>query len=187
MRTGVACGFSLIEVLVATLVLALGLIGAAAMQLTALRTRHQSMLLSKAVHLASSMADQMRANAGQMRRDDRDNAYLPLDYDAAAGAAPDGPAPECFSAACDDAELARFDLDELMRQLRRELPGARLVICRDGGGWDGAASGPGWACSGAAGAPVVIKLGWRERRDDGAPAREPIRPGVVVRVSGAAP
>lgn len=185
MRTGVAGGFSLVEVLVATLVLALGLIGAAAMQLTALRARHQSMLLSKAVYLASGMADKMRANIGQMRRDDRDNAYLPVDYDAAA-AAPDGPAPQCFSAACGDAELARFDLDELKRQLRRELPGARLVICRDGGGGDGAAKAPGWACSGAAGAPVVIKLGWTERPADGAPG-ESIRPGVVVRVSGAAP
>ncbi|MBC7859269.1 MAG: type IV pilus modification protein PilV, partial [Burkholderiaceae bacterium] len=164
MRTGVACGFSLVEVLVATLVLALGLIGAAAMQLTALRTRHHSMLLSKAVHLASGMADQMRANAGQMRRDDRDNAYLQVDYDAASDAAADGPAPDCFSAACDDAELAHFDLDELKRQLRRELPGARLVICRDGGAGDDAPRAPGWACSGAAGAPVLIKLGWTERQ-----------------------
>lgn len=185
MRTGVACGFSLVEVLVATLVLALGLIGAAAMQLTALRTRQHSMLLSKAVHLASSMADTMRANPGQMRRDDRDNAYLNVDYDAAFDGAAE-PAPECFLAACGEAELARFDLDELKRQLRRELPGARLVICRDGGAWDGAAGAPGWACSAAAGAPVVIKLGWKERPADGAPAA-PTRPGVVFRLSGAAP
>jgi len=185
MRTGAACGFSLVEVLVATLVLALGLIGAAAMQLTALRTRQQSMLLSKAVHLASSMADKMRANAGQMRLADHDNPYLNVDYDATLDA-PDGQAPECFSTACGDAELARFDLDELKRQLRRELPGARLVICRDGGAWDGAAGAPGWACSGAAGAPVVIKLGWKERPADGAPAA-PIRPGVVFRLSGGAP
>ena len=56
MRASGRCGFTLIEVLVAMLVLSLGLISGSAMQLTALRTRQQSALLSNAVQLASTVA-----------------------------------------------------------------------------------------------------------------------------------
>ena len=87
MRIGVATGFPIVEVLVAIIVLALGLIGGTAMQLAALRTRHQSALLSSAVRLASGTADRMRANAPQLLRADHDNPYLNLDYDAVSAAA----------------------------------------------------------------------------------------------------
>ena len=70
MRINAATGFTIVEVLVAIIVLALGLIGGTAMQLAALRTRHQSALLSSAVRLASGTADRMRANAPQLLRAD---------------------------------------------------------------------------------------------------------------------
>src|SRR5690606_15894095 len=54
-------GFSLIEVLVAVFVLAVGVIGAAGMQLAALRTTQQSSFQTRALHLAAEMADYMRA------------------------------------------------------------------------------------------------------------------------------
>ena len=48
-------GFSLIEVLISVFVLAVGVIGAAGMQLTALRTTQQSVFQTKALHLATEM------------------------------------------------------------------------------------------------------------------------------------
>lgn len=183
-------GFTIVEVLVAVLVLALGLIGGTAMQLAALRTRHQSALLSGAVQLASAMAERMRANAGQMQLDDDRNPYLNQAYDAASDAAPAPPAQLCYGAgACTEAELARFDLFEWKQQIKAGLPGGRFVICRDANRWNAGARGLNWSCDGNAAAPVVIKLGWRGKNPDGTPiaeADQPYRPAVALTLTGAA-
>ena len=55
-------GFTLVEVMIAVLVLALGIVGGVSMQLAALRARHQSTLLAQASWLAVGMAERMRAN-----------------------------------------------------------------------------------------------------------------------------
>ncbi|MET3133823.1 type IV pilus modification protein PilV [Oxalobacteraceae bacterium GrIS 1.11] len=116
MRTCTSPGFAIIEVLVAVCLLALGLVGGTAMQLAALRTRHQAQLLSNAVQLASAMADKMRANASQMQLADADNTYLNLHYDAASEGAPALPARLCFAAdQCASAQMASFDIYELKR------------------------------------------------------------------------
>lgn len=186
-----SAGFSMIEVLVAVLVLALGAAGGSAMQLSALRTRHQSALLSDALQLASGMADRMRANATQMQLADADNPYLNLRYDARLDAAPAAPAQWCFAAQpCSGAQLAAADIYELKWQVRQTLPGGRLVICRDRRRWDAARKGLSWDCDGAGGAPVVIKLGWRGKHPDGRPLHADASedtPAVAVVLAGTAP
>ncbi|HAT31679.1 MAG TPA: type IV pilus modification protein PilV [Janthinobacterium sp.] len=189
MRARGVSGFSIVEVLVAILLLALGLLGGTAMQLSALRTRHQSALLSEAVHLASGMADRMRANVAQMRLGDAANPYLNLRYDAATDAAPSVPAHLCFGASpCSGAELASFDIYELEQQVRAALPGGRLVICRDAGLWDSGRRNATWDCGGGGAAPIVIKLGWRGKNPDGSPQRDDQRryaPSVELPLTGA--
>lgn len=63
---GNACGFSLVEVLIAMLVLAIGLLGLAALQAQSLRFNHDAFVRSQATTLAYDIIDRMRAN--------RDNA-----------------------------------------------------------------------------------------------------------------
>ncbi|WP_426074781.1 type IV pilus modification protein PilV [Janthinobacterium sp. DSP2-3-3] len=163
-------GSSLVEVLVSLLLLALGLLGASILQLSALRARHESALLSAGVQLAAGMAERIRANSVLMHGPDVGNSYLNVAYAAADGADAGGGAPDCFgAAACSAAELAQFDIAEWKQQLQSVLPGARLRICRDAPAWDAAAQGLPWACSGGKGAPIVIKLGWRARLPDGSP------------------
>jgi type IV pilus assembly protein PilV len=58
-----ADGFSLIEVLVAILVLAIGLLGLAALQARGLKFNHDSYARSQATFLAYDIIDLMRANA----------------------------------------------------------------------------------------------------------------------------
>lgn len=161
-------GSSLVEVLVALLLLALGILGGSVLHLASLRARHESALLSTAAQLVAGMAERMRANSGQMQVPDADNPYLGLDYDASldAGAgAGDGGQSACFgAAACTRAQLAQFDIAEWTQQLSSALPGGRLLICRDLQAWDTAAHGLHWTCSGGSGAPIVIKLGWRSRQ-----------------------
>src|SRR5471032_1315545 len=160
-------GSSLVEVLVALLLLALGVLGSSVLHLASLRARHESALLSTAAQLAAGIAERMRSNSGLP---DADNPYIGLDYDASldAGAgSTDGGQSACFgAAACTGAQLAQFDIAEWKQQLSSALPGARLLICRDLQAWDTAAHGLNWTCSGGSGAPIVIKLGWRGRPTD---------------------
>jgi type IV pilus assembly protein PilV len=55
-------GFSLIEVLVALLVLSIGLLGLAALQAQGLRFNHDAYVRTQATHLAYDIVDRMRAN-----------------------------------------------------------------------------------------------------------------------------
>src|SRR6185295_1538044 len=55
-------GFTMIEVLVSLVVLSIGLLGVAALQLTSLRSNHSSAMRSQATFLAYDIIDRMRAN-----------------------------------------------------------------------------------------------------------------------------
>ena len=182
-------GFTLIEVLVALFVLAVGVLGALATQLAALHTRHQSRLMSNAVQLASTLADNMRANLGAMRAGDINNPYLQLRYDAGSDGAPRGGGQQCHQgAACSAVQLADADLFHVKQSLYRDFPGGRVVVCRDSAVWDGARGALGWACGGAAQAPIVIKLGWRGKQADGSEARDgagEFAPSVAIALPGA--
>lgn len=175
-------GYSLLEVLVAVFVLAIGILGAAATQLTALRTRHQSSLMSNGVQLASSAADSMRVSA------DAGAAFLNLDYDATNGAPAAGP--QCLpGAACSAAQMAAAELHLLKQAVHAGFPGGRVVVCRDSQVWDAARGALRWTCGGGAAAPVVIKLGWRGKEADGRDARDgagQFAPSVAIAVPGAA-
>nr|WP_267869705.1 type IV pilus modification protein PilV [Massilia agrisoli] len=177
-------GFTLIEVLMAVFVLAVGVMGAVAAQTVALRTRQESALMSHGVQLASSFADRMRANTVQMRVPDGANPYLQIDYDAASDGAPAVPSLPCHGGAdCDTAAMAAFDIYELRRELHAAFPAPRVTVCRDAVMWSEASDSLAWDCTGAASDPVVIKLGWR-LRPAGDGERAASVPIVAIVVSG---
>ncbi|MES2014934.1 MAG: type IV pilus modification protein PilV [Pseudomonadota bacterium] len=179
MQSRSVSGFTLVEVLVAVLVLAIGLAGAAGAQVAALRTRHATGLMSGGVQLAGALAERMRAN-----RAAAGYPYLQLQYDAAGGP-PAAAEPMCFGgASCNSAELAAFDLYEFKQALHDDFPSGRVVVCRDAAVWSGAGGALAWECADAANAPVVIKLGWRDRRAD---PKAAIEPSVALIVAGAFP
>jgi type IV pilus assembly protein PilV len=169
-------GLTLVEVLVALFVLAVGVAGAAATQLGSSRLRQQAALESEAVALAASLAARMRVNPAQMALPDAANPYLQLDYDAADGAPADPPL-HCFGGSdCDSAQLARFDLHELERGVRDGFPGGRIAVCRD---LVPSGAVPGWDCAGGGTAPIVVKIGWRQGAGSG-----PAQPFLVMLVAG---
>jgi len=177
-------GFTLIEVLVAMLLLVAAILGTAAVQVAALRTRHATALMSGGVQLAGALAERMRANSAAMQGADAANPYLQLRYDAAEGA-PASAGPMCFgAAACSSAQLAAFDLLEIKQALYADFPQGRVAVCRDAAVWSGSAGALVWECAGADNAPVVIKLGWRDRRAD---AEALFGPSVALVVAGAMP
>lgn len=182
-------GFTLIEVLIALLVLAIGALGASSLILQARRAAQQSSLSSSAVHLAARAADAMRANAIAAALD-ASNPYLQLDYDALA----DGPpraATDCSATPCDSAALAEADLAFLRRTMFDHFPLGRIKICRDGAAFDSAAMALRWQCDGSSGVPAMIKIGWRQRVADGGAAAGAapviIALPLALRTNGSAP
>lgn len=94
-------GFGMIEVLVAVLVLSVGVIGMAALQMQTLKSSNEASQRSVALLVARSVISQMRSNAGGAQ------AYV----GAYSGADCDGGAPNsCTGGAnCTEAQLAAFD------------------------------------------------------------------------------
>lgn len=156
-------GFTLVEVLVALFVLAVGIVGAGATQLTAERTRQQSALLSEAAQLAAALGARMQVNPAVADLPDGANPYLAFSYDAASG--PPMAGASCFEAACTPARLAEFDLHEIRQVVHAQFPRGRIVVCRDGAPWDGFEKRFRWRCDGNADALPVVKLGWQGTGD----------------------
>ena len=166
-----AKGFSLIEVLIAIFVLALGVIGAAGLQLTSIRTSQQTNFQTNAVQLANDLADKMRSNSAQMKLPDASNLFLNMNYNTVTDPAPTTPT-LCYgsNASCTYANLAAADIYEWQVRLRNALPSARVEVCRDSAPFNNTNKTLTWTCtsdSKSAAAGITIKIGWRTKNPDG--------------------
>lgn len=157
------------EVLISVLVLTLGIIGAAGMQLAATRTSQQTLYHGIGLQFASEIADRIRVNDTEMRQSDSDNQFLSVDYDSSKESDPEPPSVLCYTTACDSRQLADFDIYEWKKRIRGALPAGRLLICRDSQPWDIGKGGFTWDCSPSSSdsASLVIKLGWRSKQEAG--------------------
>jgi len=114
-----AAGFSLVEVLVAMFVVAVGILALAALLQAATRYAKAGELRSTATLLAADIADRLRANAAGAR-------LGPAGYDLADRGFPSPPAPAhaaCTSdSPCSEADLARADLADWTARVEATLP-----------------------------------------------------------------
>lgn len=115
-------GFTLVEVLVALVVMSVGMLGIAALYLEGLRAGRTAVYRTTAVTLAADMADRIRANR-----------------DAGAAYAGTGPGTDqsCVNGAvdCTPADLAADDWFEWRQRIAQQLPqGAAARIDVSGGG-----------------------------------------------------
>lgn len=160
-----ARGSTLIEVLVAVLLLSLGLIGMIGLQSASLKNNREARLQSTAVRLAAELAERMRGNrAVAALPHAAANPYLQAD----ATAAPAKTAADCFTASCaSPLDVARWDIGEWLQRVFATdggLPGARVVVCFDQTPYDSDGL-PQWACSGS-GDVAHVKLGWTRASTD---------------------
>ncbi|SES79056.1 MULTISPECIES: type IV pilus modification protein PilV [Variovorax] len=118
-RHRVQSGFSMIEALVALLVLSLGLLALAGFQVRVLVDSVGASNQNFAMQLAGDMADRIRANPAAAAA--KPSRYV-SDWSAAAA---DRPSPSCEGgrAACNAAELAAHDLWSWKRAIAAALPG----------------------------------------------------------------
>lgn len=113
-------GFTLIEVLVSTVVLSIGLLGLAGLQANNLKNNQSAYFRSQATQLAYDIADKMRANASAS------NNYLSSHM--AVSAATQQTACTTVSSTCTHAKMAENDLYELKTALATALPGGTASI-----------------------------------------------------------
>lgn len=73
-----AAGFTLLEILVAILILSIGLLGLASLQASGLRSNHSGYLRSKATIFAYEMADRLRANRATAIAGNYNIVFLPI-------------------------------------------------------------------------------------------------------------
>ena len=95
-------GFSMMELLVAVLVMGVGVLGVTGLQLISLQNNQDALLRSEAVQLAYDILDRIRVNPG---------AGVPgLPYDGVdLDDVPVAPA-DCFAANCTPAQMVAFDI-----------------------------------------------------------------------------
>lgn len=160
-------GFTLVEVMVAFFVLAIGLLGMAGLLSQSIRGNQSALYRSQAVMLASDMADRIRANTA-------------VDYvdvvAAGSDCVRDMVAPGVT--ACDSQVMAANDVSEWTESLATMLPGGVGVICADDTPFDGDSDADD-GCEG--GALLVIKVWWDANPRDGAITATDPRTVLVVR------
>ena len=158
-------GFTLIEVMVALIVLVLGVLGAAAMTLTALRDNKQSGLRSQASAYAYEVSDLMRMAGSAPGQE----AIF------TSGTAPASVA-TCWSTGCSLADMAKNKYYEWRTKLTGTMPNADAKICRDVANLTSNAAGYA-SCDGLGTSPLVVKIRWDEKSNN---ARDASSPTAVV-------
>lgn len=114
-------GFSLLEVLIALVILSVGLLGIAAMISTTLKSNDSAYMRTQATALAYNIMDRMRANLPAATGGSYD---ITMPASAATGSDPT----TCTSGSCSSATLAAYDLGQWEYDLATLLPQGRGAV-----------------------------------------------------------
>ena len=114
-------GFTLLEALVALLILSIGLLGLAGMQGTGMHNNHTAYLRSIAIQQAYDMSDRMRANIVAVDAGSYNNIPTGI-----------GTAGDCITTTCSTAQIATFDAFEWNTTNAALLPSGTGTVTRVG-------------------------------------------------------
>ncbi len=135
-------GFTLLEVLIAVVVLSIGLLGIASLQAFGQRSNHSAYLRSQATALAYDMIDRIRANTAGL---------LNGNYNAIDTTAGPYSNPGCDSITCSSSQMAQYDMYDWQQELATQLPAGNGKVTGAGHGsvftvtvmWDDERNGSG--------------------------------------------
>ncbi|TNF33801.1 MAG: type IV pilus modification protein PilV [Gammaproteobacteria bacterium] len=169
-------GFTLIEVMIAFFILAVGLLGMAALLTTSVRSNQSAYYRTQAAYLASDMADRIRANR-----------QTP-DYASVTGSSQNcivkNSSATIQTLGCDSSTMAQWDMYDWHQTVAQSLPGGTAlvnkmsIVCLDATPQDGTegTDNSTAACDGtavSAGGLIAVKVWWDENRDGDITADDP--------------
>jgi type IV pilus assembly protein PilV len=156
-------GFTLLEILVAIIILSFGLLGMVGIQAMALKSNNDAKQQSAAVQLAAELSDMMRGNkAIAVATTPATNPYLITDFQQASSTIVD-PVEKCnLPAGCTTPfNIASWESFDWLSRVNATFPGVHVQVCYDTEPYTPAGL-PKWGCAGAAalGGKISIKIGW---------------------------
>ena len=116
LRHKTIAGFSLIEVLIALVILSVGLLGIAAMVSESLKSKDSSYYRTQALDFAAAILDRMRANHDQATAGAYDVNY------GGTGSNGSAPSDNCTTTICSPAQIASVDLAQWQSEISNALP-----------------------------------------------------------------
>ena len=152
-------GFSLIEVLVAIIVLSVGMLGAVGMQSAALKSNKESKNQAAAVTFARELGERMRGNHSVgIKTVTADNPYL-FDTTLTGTSSVATFSVNCFTVGCPiPKDAAAWDVADWQGRVLSVLPTPRVKVCFDKDPYDSAGIAR-WACTDD-GDVSVLKMSW---------------------------
>lgn len=117
-------GVGMLEVLIAVLVIAIGALGFAGIQLTALKSSEDANYRAHATLIAQDAIERFLANPTEL------DLYTSLGSWQSGAVAPGGQPvnwKQCIDNACSSAEMARWDIEQLRWVTANSLPSGQLV------------------------------------------------------------
>lgn len=114
-------GFTLLEVLVALVILSLGLLGVAGLLITSQKANSSSYIKQQSIQAAYDILDRMRANTNQAYTGKYNVNNL------ASGSLPSAPS-SCISNVCSASQMASYDTYNWLLELSQLLPSGRGSI-----------------------------------------------------------
>lgn len=152
-------GFSILEVLIAIIILSFGVLGAVGMQVAAMQANKEARNQATATSFARELAERMRGNHTiAIKTAAADNPYL-FDVTLASTTTIATPAVNCFTAGCPIVkDAATWDVAEWQGRVKDALPTPRVKVCYDQNPFDGTGR-PRWNCTDN-GDIAVLKMSW---------------------------
>jgi type IV pilus assembly protein PilV len=155
-------GFTLLEVLIAIVVVAFGLLGLAGLQVFALKNNQSASMRVTATNLTTDIIDRMKANYIGVINNDY-NKPLTTSYTTEETT--------CATTGCLPAQLAANDLREWQNRVAATLPGGIGIVCLDQTPNTDAVPAPltTWTppatdCDGLGGTSYAVKIYWYDDR-----------------------
>ncbi len=117
-------GFTLLEVLIAIVILAIGLLGVAGLQVIGMRNNHSAYLRTQATLLAYDYADLVRANTELARKTTTFNTF----DSASPGSVVSDCTDDNTGTSCTPAQMAATDLAQWAASLASTLPSGSALV-----------------------------------------------------------
>tara|TARA_Y100000780_G_C13578669_1_gene375834 strand:+ start:340 stop:858 length:519 start_codon:yes stop_codon:yes gene_type:complete len=115
-------GVGLLEVLIALLILAIGALGYAGLQLTALRNSDDANYRAHAAMIAQDAIERIKSNPAAA-----DQYATAANWPASAGTSSPADWKQCMNGACNAAQLAEWDMKQLVWAVSTTMPGGRIT------------------------------------------------------------